>query len=714
MLFKRCFLTQKMVLVLIPTFIYTIEHQICNGIAEVFADQTIKLIFAPVQYLPESEAELDRCLWIHHQFRALEPSAIIGYGGGLGSVSGNRSYQKVLDIYAGMPIVNIGSALASVPSVLVDNFDGMYELMVNIIRRRPKARFLFISGPEGNVDSQLRQQALYRAFTESGRSSDEIEVLVGNYMSYGARTLLDSYLAAGAPAEVIVCANDLTAKGVLDSLKAHGVRCPEDCWVTGYDDFEYAAATHPGLTTVHFPAKALGARAAEQVLALFAGPSVRLKDRVLKGFPVFRGTTGNLSVQIRDYDQQMFEQGTHIHQRDHHTRTLELMRMLKRQVPLSELLANTKGLLAELEVAQLSLFRLTRDEDGSRYYTGMSLDGMDSTIRFAKPEIPSSYLDSSPLCFTLICPLEFDDEHFGYIVASCAPIAAKVIEAIGIQLSELLHAEVLLDTSENYRQVNELSARMASLGSLVSGVAHEINTPIGTAKLAASSFIDSTQALQAHITANRLTRTNFDTYLAESNEYAEIIFQSLNRAANLISNFKLVAVDQTAEKKRSFDLGDYVASVLVSLRHQLKGTQVVLTTDLASGIIVDTYPGAVAQVVTNLFMNALNHGFDGGALAGTIAVRLKKTQSGFEMSTQDNGKGALDDVLSQIFDPFFTTSRGKGGSGLGMHIVYNLVSQKLFWTIQVQSSDGQGFKAILKSAGLQQGPVTTKTEPIHL
>ena len=699
-----------MVLVLIPTFIYTIEHQICNGIAKVFADQRIKLIFAPVQYLPESEAELDRYLWIHHQFRALEPSAIIGYGGGLGYVSGNYIYQKLLDIYAGIPIVNIGSALATAPSVVVDNFDGMYELMVNIIRRRPEARFLFISGPEGNVDSQIRQQALYRAFTESGRSSDEIEVLVGNYMSYAARTLMDTYLAAGWSAEVIVCANDLTAKGVLDSLKAHDIRCPEDCWVTGYDDFEYAAAMDPGLTTVHFPANALGARAAEQALALLNEPSLTLTDRVVKGAPVLRGTTANLSGQVRDYDQQMFEQWTHIHRRDYHSRTLELMRMLKRQVPLSELLAITKGLLAELEVGQLALFLLTREEDGSRYYTGMSLDGMDSRVRFAKPVIPSSYLDRSPLSFTLICPLEFDDEHFGYIVANCAPIAAQIIEAIGIQLSELLHAEVLLETSENYRQVNELSARMASLGSLVSGVAHEINTPIGTAKLAASSFIDSTQALQAHITANSMTRTDFDTYLTESTQYADIIFQSINRAASLISNFKLVAVDQTAEAQRSFDLGDYIASVLVSLRHQLKGTQVDLAMDLASGIIVDTYPGAVAQVVTNLFMNALNHGFDSGALAGTITIRLKKPHSGFELSIQDNGKGASGDVLSQIFDPFFTTSRCKGGSGLGMHIVYNILSHKLFWTIQVESSEGQGFMATLKPTARQRDPGTTKVE----
>ena len=366
-------------------------------------------------------------------------------------------------------------------------------------------------------------------------------------------------------------------------------------------------------------------------------------------------------------------------------------------------MVSAKAPLAELEVDQVALFLLTHPEDGSRFFSEINLAGEGTNTPYAQPVIPLSFFEPvSSGNYSLICTLEFDDEHFGYMVASCAPDAAEFIEVIGVQLSEALHADALVRTSEHYRQLNEMNARMASLGSLVSGVAHEINTPIGTGKLAASSLLTATHALQAQISNNSMTRSNFDAYLTDAIEYAEIIFQSLSRAANLISNFKLVSVDQTGEAKRIFDLGDYLTSVLVSLRHQLKGTQVELITDFESGIVVDTYPGAVAQVVTNLFMNALAHGFDDGELAGTIEMRLKKTRSGFELSTQDNGKGANAGVVKQIFDPFFTTTRGKGGSGLGMHIVYNLLSQKLFWTIEVQSAQGNGFRALLKPAARHQ------------
>jgi signal transduction histidine kinase len=157
-----------------------------------------------------------------------------------------------------------------------------------------------------------------------------------------------------------------------------------------------------------------------------------------------------------------------------------------------------------------------------------------------------------------------------------------------------------------------------------------------------------------------------------------------------------VSVDQTAEAQRKFDLGEYIHSVLISLRHQLKGTSLLLKSELEEGILVETYPGAVAQVVTNLFMNSKKHGFENALLAGTISLILKKTASGFSLIIEDDGHGATKEVMNHVFDPFFTTSRGKGGSGLGMHIVYNIVTQKLHWTIRLESEPEQGFRAIMQ------------------
>jgi signal transduction histidine kinase len=124
--------------------------------------------------------------------------------------------------------------------------------------------------------------------------------------------------------------------------------------------------------------------------------------------------------------------------------------------------------------------------------------------------------------------------------------------------------------------------------------------------------------------------------------------------------------------------------------------EIELTTDLASGVVVETFPGGVAQVITNLFMNSIKHGFENGTKSGRIHLELRKQKRGFRLEITDDGKGATQEVLSHIFDPFFTTTRGAGGSGLGMHIVYNILAQKLNWTIQVESEPNKGFRAIIQ------------------
>jgi len=531
---------------------------------------------------------------------------------------------------------------------------------------------------------------------EYNRTLNEEDVLVGDFTPHVARALFENYLdSCETPADVIVCANDLTAKGVLDCLKERSLKCPEDFWVTGFDDFEYAASMEPGLSTVHFPARDLGFQGAKLALQLMAGEK-DAGNRVVSGFPVYRGTTANKNPKFSSYDKQLSEQWALIHQRDNNAQKLTVLRNLKRRKSLLDVIQKSSHSLADLAVDNLSFFIQDMGDDGKNFFTEIDISGVHSAEQHFKAVFPEAFSCPSEGAYWLLCPLEIEGSHYGYMVSRASPVSAEFVEFIAPQFSDLLHTEALEAKSENYRIQNELSERMASLGSLVSGVAHEVNTPIGTGKLAASALIESSNEIKKKVEKGDMTRQDFDVFMSECSEFSSIIFQSLNRAADLISSFKMVSVDQTAEAKRCFDLGDYINSVLIGLKHQLKGTKVVLNTSLAEGIVVDTYPGAVAQVVTNLFMNALKHGFDSGNNEGEINITLKKTGSGFELTTCDNGDGASEEVLTHIFDPFFTTTRGDGGSGLGMHIVFNLLSQKLYWTIQLESKPGEGFRAVIK------------------
>jgi PAS domain S-box-containing protein len=240
------------------------------------------------------------------------------------------------------------------------------------------------------------------------------------------------------------------------------------------------------------------------------------------------------------------------------------------------------------------------------------------------------------------------------------------------------------------RTQNQLiqSEKMASLGGLVAGVAHEINTPLGIS-VTASSFLErKTKEIKELFDLNRLKRSDFKKYIEIGMESASSILANLNRAAELIQSFKQVAVDQTVEQKRTFDLKHYIDEVFISLRPRYKRTQHQIEINCPDRIELNSYPGVFMQVLTNLVMNSLLHGFD-NIEQGMISIEITDNIQTVTIVYKDNGKGMNEEQLAKIYDPFYTTRRGQGGTGLGMHIVYNLVTQSLSGEIKCHSKLGE-------------------------
>lgn len=237
------------------------------------------------------------------------------------------------------------------------------------------------------------------------------------------------------------------------------------------------------------------------------------------------------------------------------------------------------------------------------------------------------------------------------------------------------------------------SEKMVSLGGLVAGVAHEINTPIGICVTVASHLGDRVAQLKAAYTKG-IRRTDLETFIADSEEAVTIVNTNLLRAAELIRSFKRVAVDQESEERRRFKAADYIAEVLTSLSPRLKRSSVEVELDCDVEVELDSYPGVIAQIVTNLVFNALIHAFGEGG-TGRITIIGQRRDGQFELSFADNGCGMEEDVRGRVFDPFFTTRRAEGGSGLGLHITYNQVTQQLGGSIRCESERGQGTRFVL-------------------
>jgi signal transduction histidine kinase len=210
---------------------------------------------------------------------------------------------------------------------------------------------------------------------------------------------------------------------------------------------------------------------------------------------------------------------------------------------------------------------------------------------------------------------------------------------------------------------------------------------------AVSAFAQETGRFRDAYRAGTLRRADLEDYVDSAAEASGFILGNITRAAELVQGFKQVAVDQSTDMPRTFDLGDYVGEVLRSLQPKLRRTAHRLETVLPGGLLVDSAPGAIAQIVTNLVMNALTHAFTGRDDGGTIRVQLRPAESPAdwaELSVADDGNGIDAATLPRIFDPFFTTRRDAGGTGLGLHLVFNLVTQRLGGRIDVESRVGEG------------------------
>lgn len=233
------------------------------------------------------------------------------------------------------------------------------------------------------------------------------------------------------------------------------------------------------------------------------------------------------------------------------------------------------------------------------------------------------------------------------------------------------------------------SEKLAGLGALVAGVAHELNTPIGNAVTVASTLQDHTRQLLADLHSG-LKRSTLDAYLHDTQSAAALLVRNLQRAAELVISFKHVAVDQTSEKARSFDLRTTIQEIIATLMPTIKKTGHQLTVEVPAQISLNSYPGALGQILTNLVNNAVLHAFPAETKGNMRLTAERLPNHLLRLSFHDDGLGMSEETCKRIFDPFFTTRLGQGGSGLGMSIVHNLVTGVLKGFIDVESQPNQG------------------------
>jgi signal transduction histidine kinase len=234
--------------------------------------------------------------------------------------------------------------------------------------------------------------------------------------------------------------------------------------------------------------------------------------------------------------------------------------------------------------------------------------------------------------------------------------------------------------------------KMAALGGLVAGVAHEINTPVGLSYTAATHIQNIITEIENSYRSGLLDEISFEKFIDQSAGLARSMIICLEKAAKLINSFKLVAVDQAIDDQRQFFPAAYIGDILLTHHQGLQTTQVKVTLDCAPEIKVSSYPGAWSQIISNLIMNSLTHAFTQDSRDRQMSISVKLVEENIQLIFEDNGRGMDSTTAAHIFEPFFTTNRQGGGTGLGMHIVFNLVTQRLLGEISLATQEGKGAK----------------------
>jgi signal transduction histidine kinase len=294
-------------------------------------------------------------------------------------------------------------------------------------------------------------------------------------------------------------------------------------------------------------------------------------------------------------------------------------------------------------------------------------------------------------------------------------VANQVANAIEMNVNESQRREAQLRLAEQHRTLEQKNTtltktikdlkkaqeelvqkeKMASLGGLVAGIAHEINTPLGICVTATSHLSEEHNVIRKAYETGELTEDSLNEYFEEFQQGLKILSSNTRRAAELVKSFKQVAVDQSSNEVRVINVYQYIQEILLSLKPALKRVNHEINIDCPEHLNVGINAGAISQIFSNLIMNSIIHGFE-GIEKGSIQVKISAKGNQLKIHYADNGKGIDAHSLGQLFEPFFTTKRGEGGSGLGTHLIYNLVHSSLNGTIKAQSEPKKGLAYLIK------------------
>jgi DNA-binding LacI/PurR family transcriptional regulator/signal transduction histidine kinase len=523
----------------------------------------------------------------------------------------------------------------------------------------------------------------------------------------------------------VFAANDLIALGAIEALKESKLRIPDDVAVIGYDDTSHAISNNISLSSVRQDLSGIGSTAVETLIKLVIHKDLPYEKILVKSNIITRNSCGcsensddtaRLIPQDNNFKNIMLEyiQNEIGKSYDIATELLgddidEIKNILSKIADKGS--TQCIGLWDEATDNERKLFiHQVVDEESKSVFNINKVSAIDDF----PPDELLAYLNNTNNIIWIF-PISTASHDWG-IIAYISPInitnmlfaydsSVILFNLIGSFLDKAIAnaklnntLETLRKTLENLEQAHEqliISEKMVALGRLVAGVAHEINTPVGVSITASSFLKDFTIKLKEKFNSGNLKRSDLIKLFDMCDETMDIMLFNLNRASHLIKSFKQISVDQSVEEKRVFNVKEYINEILLSLKPKLSRVMHNVEVDCPEDLNIYSYAGGFSQILSNFIENTILHAFNEDE-KGSISVKVSYDNNILVLTYSDDGKGISKEDISKIFDPFFTTKRNFGGTGLGLNIVYNIVTQHYKGSINCESIPEKGTTFIVK------------------
>jgi len=670
------------------------------------SQQGIAVFDRPVSTLGEQIAEINSLLGEQIDVLMLRPVA-----------SGDADLLAIVQraLMLGVEVIALDGSVGGdvdITTVSVDNIGGQAAITNYICKRlNGKGRIAHLQGNQNMETGLLRTQGLHSVLVRY----PEIELVHEVELDWGSPTplrvqgeaLARLALAAYPSLDAIITTSDESAFGIHDALLDLDLQ--GTVLVTGFDALpEALVAIEDGRmeASVYQPLEMMAERALQDAIRLVRNPHGLATHTQLSAEVISKSNLVDASLRaLRLFPAVISELNERRSQQQASARFLET------------LIDNLPDIMFVKDAESLAYVRRNRAADDWLGVEPGSLLGKTAFDVYPE-EVAARFQASDREILANGVPVDIPEEvsylrkrGTRYMHTQKIPIfdtRGKPVYLLGVlqditeqKVAEIALAqraydlELAIEALRKDREKLVAAEKMAALGSLVAGVAHELNTPIGNGLLAATTLMDNTQAIAGKFTSG-LSRSMLSNYLADAMDGAAILERNLHRAAGLVNSFKQIAIDQASTEVRRFSLATVVSEVVLTLMPTIKKTPFTVAQSVPDHIVLNSYPGPLEQVLINLVNNAVIHGLAGRA-SGQICISASMPNPDtVKLIVEDNGRGIPEEQLQKVFSPFYTTKADEGGAGLGLSITHSIVTGLLGGEVELTSTVGAGTRFCMK------------------